>query len=54
MTRLQNPISKGFESLNDNLREVTKGQKNFGKALDKASRTSKPLLPPTSTKLPER
>ena len=35
MTKLQNPIKEGFDALNEDLRDVSKGQKNFGKAVDK-------------------
>ncbi|SPO02392.1 related to RMD5 Cytosolic protein required for sporulation and for the ubiquitination of the gluconeogenetic enzyme fructose-1,6-bisphosphatase [Cephalotrichum gorgonifer] len=41
MTKLQNPIKDRFEALNRDLREASKQQKNFGKALDK----SLPLRP---------
>ncbi|KAH8682368.1 CTLH/CRA C-terminal to lish motif domain-containing protein [Xylariales sp. PMI_506] len=36
LTKLQNPIQKGLEALNDDLRGVHRGQTKFGKALDKA------------------
>ncbi|KAH8883661.1 hypothetical protein GQ53DRAFT_427384 [Thozetella sp. PMI_491] len=42
MTKLQNPIKEGFEAINSNLKEVSKGQKGLGKALDK-SFPNKPL-----------
>ena len=35
MTKLQNPIKEGFEAVNNNLKEVSKGQKSMGRALDK-------------------
>jgi E3 ubiquitin-protein transferase RMND5 len=35
MMKLQKPIKEGFETINDNLKEVSKGQRNLGKALDK-------------------
>lgn len=35
MTKLQNPIKDRFEALNRDLRDSSKQQKNFGKALDK-------------------
>jgi len=35
MTRLQNPINRGFEALNRSLADVSKAQKKFGRALDK-------------------
>ena len=35
MTKLQNPVTGGFESINNDLKEVSKGQKVFGKSLDK-------------------
>ena len=35
MTKLQNPIKDRFEALNRDLRDASKHQKNFGKALDK-------------------
>ena len=37
MTKLQNPIKEGFDALTGDLREVSKGQKNLGKVLDKVS-----------------
>ncbi|KAK0630171.1 CTLH/CRA C-terminal to lish motif domain-containing protein [Bombardia bombarda] len=42
MTKLQNPIKLAFESVNENLKEVSSTQKHLGKALDK-SFPSKPL-----------
>ncbi|PKS08272.1 hypothetical protein jhhlp_005215 [Lomentospora prolificans] len=36
MTKLQNPIKDRFEALNKDLRDISKQQKNFGKALDKS------------------
>lgn len=36
MTTLQNPVKAQFEAINNDLKEVTKAQKGFGKALDKA------------------
>ncbi|CAM1504476.1 Fc.00g020670.m01.CDS01 [Cosmosporella sp. VM-42] len=36
MTTLQNPVKARLDSINQNLKEVTKAQKGFGKALDKA------------------
>ncbi len=35
MTKLQNPIREGFEAINEDLRAVSKAQREFGKALDK-------------------
>lgn len=35
MTKLQNPVKDRFEALNKDLRDISKHQKNFGKALDK-------------------
>ncbi|KAK2030211.1 hypothetical protein LZ31DRAFT_566831 [Colletotrichum somersetense] len=35
MTKLQNPVNAGFEAINNDLKEVSKAQKAFGKALDK-------------------
>ncbi|KAH6697694.1 sporulation protein RMD5 [Verticillium dahliae] len=37
MTKLQNPINARFDAINNDLKEVSKGQKVFGKSLDKAS-----------------
>ncbi|OLN84324.1 Protein RMD5-like protein A [Colletotrichum chlorophyti] len=42
MTKLQNPVNAGFEAINNDLKEVSKAQKVFGKALDK-SFPSRPL-----------
>ncbi|KAM0329197.1 hypothetical protein ACHAQA_004496 [Verticillium albo-atrum] len=39
MTKLQNPINARFDAINNDLKEVSKGQKVFGKSLDKASWT---------------
>ncbi|OAA65984.1 regulator of gluconeogenesis [Niveomyces insectorum RCEF 264] len=36
LTRLQNPIKEGFEKINDDLKAVSKTQKEFGKALDRS------------------
>lgn len=36
MTTLQNPVKARFEAITQDLKEVTKAQKGFGKALDKA------------------
>ncbi|ODA81049.1 hypothetical protein RJ55_04011 [Drechmeria coniospora] len=36
MTTLQNPVKAQLEAINNDLKEVTKAQKAFGKALDKA------------------
>ena len=44
MTKLQNPIKDRFEALNRDLRDASKHQKNFGKALDKVG----PFCPPPS------
>lgn len=35
VTKLQNPVTAGFEAINNDLKEVSKSQKVFGKALDK-------------------
>ena len=35
MTMLQNPVKARFEAITQDLKEVTKAQKGFGKALDK-------------------
>ncbi|KAM0284251.1 hypothetical protein ACHAQH_002041 [Verticillium albo-atrum] len=35
MTKLQNPINARFDAINNDLKEVSKGQKVFGKSLDK-------------------
>ena len=45
MTKLQNPIKDRFEALNRDLRDASKQQKNFGKALDKV----RPPPPSTSS-----
>ncbi|KAH7319999.1 CTLH/CRA C-terminal to lish motif domain-containing protein [Stachybotrys elegans] len=36
MMNLQKPVKEGLESVNNDLKEVTKAQKSFGKALDRA------------------
>ncbi|KAK3938933.1 protein RMD5 A [Diplogelasinospora grovesii] len=36
MTKLQNPIKVAFDSVNDNLKEVSSAHKKLGKALDKS------------------
>ncbi|KAF6839644.1 regulator of gluconeogenesis [Colletotrichum musicola] len=36
MTKLQNPVNAGFDAINNDLKEVSKAQKVFGKALDKS------------------
>ncbi|KAL6413525.1 putative regulator of gluconeogenesis Rmd5 [Ilyonectria robusta] len=38
MTTLQNPVKARFEAITQDLKEVTKAQKGFGKALDKVGR----------------
>jgi hypothetical protein len=35
MTTLQNPVKARFERINVDLKDITKAQKSFGKALDK-------------------
>lgn len=35
MAKLQNPIKEGFETVNQDLRDVSKSHRNLGKALDK-------------------
>ena len=35
MTRLQNPVKERFDAITEDLKEVTKAQRGFGKALDK-------------------
>lgn len=35
MAKLQNPVTAGFDAINNDLKEVSKAQKTFGKALDK-------------------
>jgi hypothetical protein len=35
MMSLQNPVKNHMEAINTDLKEVTKAQKGFGKALDK-------------------
>ena len=37
MTTLQNPVKARFERITTDLKEVTKAQKGYGKALDKVS-----------------
>ncbi|KAJ3956551.1 hypothetical protein N0V92_006892 [Colletotrichum tropicale] len=36
MTKLQNPVNAGFDAINNDLKDVSKAQKVFGKALDKS------------------
>lgn len=36
LAKLQNPAKQGFDSLNNDLKEVYKGMSNYTKALDKA------------------
>ncbi|KAI0126473.1 CTLH/CRA C-terminal to lish motif domain-containing protein [Xylariales sp. AK1849] len=36
LTKLQNPVQKGLEAVNDDLRNIHRGQNRFGKALEKA------------------
>lgn len=36
MAKLQNPVTAGFDAINNDLKEVSKAQKTFGKALDKS------------------
>lgn len=38
MTRLQNPVKERFDAITNDLKEVTKAQKAFGKSLDKVRR----------------
>lgn len=40
MTRLQNPVKERFDAITDDLKEVTKAQKAFGKSLDKVGSES--------------
>lgn len=49
MTKLQNPVNAGFDSINNDLKDVSKAQKVFGKALDKVRLTSPPYMGRTST-----
>ena len=35
MTKLQNPIREGFDAVTEDLRKVSKVQKDFGRSLDK-------------------
>ncbi len=44
MTKLQNPVKEGFDAVNNNLKEVSKGQKSMGKALDKVGCLSAPYF----------
>ena len=46
ITKLQNPVKESFEALNNNLREISKRQKNFGKALEKVTPISRALPKP--------
>ncbi len=45
MTKLQNPIKEGFDAMNEDLRAVTKAQRDFGRSLDKVGRAVS-LIPP--------
>lgn len=36
LTKLQNPVKEGFETVNNDLKAVSKTQREFGKALDKS------------------
>ena len=38
MTKLQNPIREGFDAVTEDLRKVSKVQKDFGRSLDKVGR----------------
>lgn len=42
MTRLQNPVKQKFDAITNDLKEVTKAQKAFGKSLDKVCYTEQP------------
>jgi hypothetical protein len=44
MTKLQNPIKERFEAVNEDLRKVSRLQKDFGKALDKVLHPDSPLV----------
>lgn len=35
MTKLQNPVKERLNGITDDLKEATKAQRSFGKALDK-------------------
>lgn len=37
MTTLQNPVKDKFEAITDDLKDVTKAQRSFGKTLDRVS-----------------
>lgn len=37
MTTLQNPVKARLEAITDDLKNVTKAQRNYGKALDRVS-----------------
>jgi hypothetical protein len=37
MAKLQNPIKEKFEVVNEDLKDVSKVQRNLGKALDKVT-----------------
>lgn len=41
MTTLQNPVKARLEAINDDLKDVTKAQRSFGKALDRVSHLDK-------------
>lgn len=42
MTSLQNPLKQRLDAITNDLKEVTKAQRGFGKALDKVSMQSGP------------
>ncbi len=46
MTNLQSPIKEGFDAVNDDLRAVTRAQRDFGKSLDKVSLLPSLFRPP--------
>lgn len=48
MTRLQNPIKEGFEQVNEDLKKVSKVQREFGKSLDKVRLPADTLRQPGS------
>ena len=45
MMTLQNPVKTHLEAINNDLKEVNKAQKSFGKALDKVRSRLTPPLP---------
>ena len=42
MTKLQNPVKERLDTITNDLKEVTKAQKGFGKTLDKVRMVTPP------------